>query len=427
MTPDAQGRRQASRQLANGTLLITIGLVVSGLGTLGMIAVAARALPTHEYAAFAVWWTVATLLANVFGVFEAYLTRLVITDSARGQDARPTTALLTGRVVVAWLLLAAVILVTGPVLANELFEGNRAAPWLLTLFLLLTAGQSVQRGYANGHRNFTAVSAQLSSDGVSRVAIVAALAAFGGASLTTFALGACAAAAMGLVVGSSLTPGWLTWPRLRGTGVPTSPIVYLLIGSTGPLLANNGSLPWLASTSSVDATTLGAFAAAVTLSRIPTQLVAAVFAPLLSYLGHAVEAGDRATFRHLRRTAGSVAVVGGLLYIVAFAVLGPWVLSVYVGPEYELGVGYLVVLAAASSAMFVAVVQQASLAALDRWPSIALAWVLGTAAFMLVLALDIDTLWRATIAPLAGVLTALVALTAMASTNGRSWPAVVRS
>jgi O-antigen/teichoic acid export membrane protein len=232
---------------------------------------------------------------------------------------------------------------------------------------------------------------------------------------------------MGLLVGSSLTPGWLTWPRLRGTGVPTSPIVYLLIGSTGPLLANNGSLPWLASTSSVDATTLGAFAAAVTLSRIPTQLVAAVFAPLLSYLGHAVEAGDRATFRHLRRTAGSVAVVGGLLYIVAFAVLGPWVLSVYVGPEYELGVGYLVVLAAASSAMFVAVVQQASLAALDRWPSIALAWVLGTAAFMLVLTLDIDTLWRATIAPLAGVLTALVALTAMASTNGRSWPAVVRS
>ena len=80
MTPDAQGRRQASRQLANGTLLITIGLVVSGLGTLGMIAVAARALPTHEYAAFAVWWTVAT--CSLFGVFEAYLTRLVITDSA---------------------------------------------------------------------------------------------------------------------------------------------------------------------------------------------------------------------------------------------------------------------------------------------------------------------------------------------------------
>ena len=51
----------------------------------------------------------------------------------------------------------------------------------------------------------------------------------------------------------------------------------------------------------------------------------------------------------------------------------------------------------------------------------------GTAAFVLMLALAIDTLWRATIAPLAGVLTALVALTAMASTNGRSWPAVVRS
>ena len=202
MTPDAQGRRQASRQLANGTLLMTIGLVVSGLGTLGMIAVAARALPTHEYAAFAVWWTVATLLANVFGVFEAYLTRLVITDSARSRDARPTTALLTGRVVVAWVLLAAVLVVTGPVLADELFEGTRAAPGCWRCSCSSPPAQSVQRGYANGHRNFTAVSAQLSSDGVSRVAFVAALAAFGGASLTTFALGACAAAA----VGSSSAP-----------------------------------------------------------------------------------------------------------------------------------------------------------------------------------------------------------------------------
>ena len=153
----------------------------------------------------------------------------------------------------------------------------------------------------------------------------------------------------------------------------------------------------------------------MTLSRIPTQLVAFVLpAPLLSYLGHAVEAGDRATFRPLHQTAGGcVAVVGGLLYIVAFAVLGPWVLSVYVGPEYELGVPYPS-WSWPRPAARLAVVQQASLAALDRWRSIALTWVFGTAAFVLVLALDIDTLWRATIAPLAGVLTALAALTAMA-------------
>ena len=50
----------------------------------------------------------------------------------------------------------------------------------------------------------------------------------------------------------------------------------------------------------------------------------------------------------------------------------------------------------------------------------------GCPAFVLVLP-PVDALWRATVAPVAGVLTALVALTAMATTNGRSWPAVVRS
>ena len=237
-----------------------------------------------------------------------------------------------------------------------------------------------------------------------------AVAVLGDGSLTSFAICACAAAAGGLAVGSRLVSGWLTRPRLRGVGVATSPIVYLLIGSSGPLLANNGSVPWLASISSTDAHTLGAFAAAVTLSRIPTQFVAAVFSPLLSHLGHAVEAADRATFEHLRRRSDLWAVVIGAVYVVAFAALGPWVLSIFVGPDYQLGVRYLVVLAAASSVMFVAVVQQACLAAVDRWPRIAVSWLLGTGTFMLTLALPVEPLWRATIAPLVGVLTALLAL-----------------
>ena len=311
MTAEAQGRRRAGRQLAGGALVMTIGLGVAGLGTIGMIAIAARALPSAEYAAFAVWWTVATLLANVFGVFEAYLTRLVTGESAHSRDARPVTALLTGRAVVAWMLLAAVLLAAAPLLASELFADTLAVALLLPVFLLLTGAQSIQRGYANGHRNFVATAGQLSSDGVLRVGIAGALVALGQDSLTAFALGACAAAAMGLLVGSFLVRGWLTWPRLRGPGVATAPIIYLLIGSTGPLLANNGSVPWLASISSVDDVTLGAFAAAVTLSRIPTQFVTAIFAPLLSHLGHAVEGGDQATFQHLRRRPRSAPAAPG--------------------------------------------------------------------------------------------------------------------
>ncbi len=233
----------------------------------------------------------------------------------------------------------------------------------------------------------------------------------GGAdSLLTLTLACCAAAGLSLVVGGLLCRGWLAPLRLRGTEAAIRPLLYLLVGSVGPLLANNGSVPWLASTDSVDAYTLGAFAAAVTLSRIPTQFVSAIFGPLLAQLAQAVEGDDEETFRHLRRSSELAAAVLGLLFVVAFAVLGPWVLSVYLGPGYRLGVLNLAVLAAASSVMFVAVVQQASLAALDRWPRIALAWVVGTVGFLIVLALPGEPLWRATLAPLVGVLAALVSL-----------------
>jgi hypothetical protein len=105
-----------------------------------------------------------------------------------------------------------------------------------------------------------------------------------------------------------------------------------------------------------------------------------------------------------------MAVLLGLLFVAAFAVLGPWLIGVYLGPRYHLGVLNLAILAAASSIMFVAVVQQAGLAALDRWPRIAGAWIVGTVGFLAVLMLPGDALWQATTAPLVGVTAALVLL-----------------
>jgi O-antigen/teichoic acid export membrane protein len=400
----------AGRQLAGGTFIISIGLGISGLATIGMIALAARTLEPDEYAAFAVWWTVATLIASAFGVFEAYLARLTITELARGADARPVTAIMTGRALVVLAFLAMSLVVLAPFLSDQLFADNRVVPLVLPLFLCLASGQSIQRGFATGHRNYAAVGAQLATDGTLRFGLVAALTVLGDASLTSYSLACCLAAAGSLTVATRLSPGWLTVPKLRGRHIPVAPLIYLLIGSVGPLLANNGSVPWLAGTHSVDARVLGAFAAAVTLSRIPTQFVTAVFGPLLAQLSHAVETADERVFHKLRRYADTVATGLGIVYIAAFALLGPWIMSIYLGPGYELDVLNLAVLAAASSAMFVAVVQQASLAALDSWPRIAAAWTVGTAGFLLTLLLPVDTLTRATFAPLVGVLLALLML-----------------
>jgi O-antigen/teichoic acid export membrane protein len=207
-------------------------------------------------------------------------------------------------------------------------------------------------------------------------------------------------------------------PRLRGSEAAIAPLLYLLVGSVGPLLANNGSVPWLAGTGDVNAYTLGAFAGAVTLSRIPTQFVSAAFSPLLAHLSQSVEDGDETTFRHLRRSADFTASILGVVFVGFFALAGTWVLTVYLGPGYELSTPYLAVLAAASSAMFIAVVQQASLAALDKWSRIAIAWGAGTLAFLVVLVLPVSSLARATVAPLAAV---AVALAWMAFASRTAW------
>ena len=100
----------------------------------------------------------------------------------------------------------------------------------------------------------------------------------------------------------------------------------------------------------------------------------------------------------------------GLVYVAGFALLGPWALSVWLGPGYQLDRAYLAVLAAASSGMFVAVVLQAGLGALDQWPRIAASWLAGAVAFGVTLVLPVSTLWRASAAPLAAVLTALAVM-----------------
>ncbi len=120
--------------------------------------------------------------------------------------------------------------------------------------------------------------------------------------VATLGLACITAAAVSLLVAGRRVEGWLAPLRLRGREAAVKPLVLLLIGSIGPLLANNGSVPWLAATHSVDAYTLGAFAGAVTLSRIPTQFVSAVFSPLLAHLRLR---SSRETMRHSGISGGA--------------------------------------------------------------------------------------------------------------------------
>ncbi|MCP3422549.1 lipopolysaccharide biosynthesis protein [Nocardioides pinisoli] len=406
--------------LMTGTVVVAIGLAVTGLGTVAMLSIAARSLPSPEYADFVVWWTVATLLGTSFGVFEVYLARLLIFELAGGRDPAAVTRVMIGRATVMAGTLGVVILAAAPGLAAELFSGSLTAVLLLWVFMVLTALQSLQRGAATGRRNMVAIATQLSADGVGRAVIIGVLAALGIDSLSSLALGCCISVVLSLVAGGRLVGPWLAVPALRAADVPLRPLVLLLIGTAGPLLANNGSVPWLRSTDAVGPHVLGAFAGAVTLSRIPTQFFSAVMSPLLAHLSDSADRADQVAFERVRARAQILTVAAGVAFIVAFAVGGQLLLALFLGPDFTLPVANLAVLAAASSGMFIGVVQQAALGALGHWDRIAWAWVGAAATFVAVLLLPGDPLWLATAAPLAGVMTALAIMWVFGRNGWRS-------
>lgn len=420
-------RRPPHRELLGGAGAIAVGLTFAGAGTLAMLGLAARAMPPSAYAAFAVWWTAAALLNNVFGVFEAYLARLVVTETAAGRTSETSVSQVAARTILVAVGLGSACLLLTPTLARTFFADSVALVVLLPVFLSSGAVQAVQRGAAIGHRRYRAVGVQYAADGIVRGAATVTLLALGADEPGMYAAAACVASATSVLAADRLSSHWRVLPRWRGPVTSFRPVLFLLVGAVGPVVATNGTAPWLAASAASTPVMLGAFVGGLTLSRIPTQFMAAAFGPLLAELSHAVEAGDEARFRALQRGADLASAVALVAFVATFATLGPLGMSLYLGPPYRLPVHILVLLAASSGLMLWAVVRQAGLGARGKWHTIATGWTVSILGLGLVLSLPIPVLLRAAGAPVAALAVALAILVLAGARRPRAHLAVRRS
>ena len=383
--------------MGHGTLLVGAGLSVTGAGTLFMMATTARWLVATQYQSFVTWWAVATFLGAGFFVFETYVSRLVVSEVADGRDPRRVLAVMAGRAWMTVVVISVAILASQAWIASTLFRGNVAAALLLIPFIVFAMLQSLQRGVATGQRMFLVNASQFATDGLGRMAFVTGAHLWAGSSVTHFALAACASAALSLVVAHRVFPHWLVPPVLRGE-VSWRPLGYLVLSLTCILLINNGAIIWLSATHSVSAVTLGAFAGAITLSQIPTQLSSSITSPALSHLSYALERGDRHGYLRLRRLIMTVTSLAGAAFVLVFGWYGHDLLSLYLGASFRLGRGFMFALALASALMLLALSEQATLGAHQKWYAAALPWTLGSLAFGLSLLAPYSTIVRATLA-----------------------------
>lgn len=400
-------------------LLVGVGLIAVGGGSVVALAVAARVLDAQSFATFATWWTTASLAGLCFFVVEQYLPRLILERRSSGQDERPVVHTFTRGTLLGAASATVLAALGGGWLVRTLFDGLGELLLLGVAYMLLLALQTLQRAVAVGRGRFHVFTLQMGADGVVRVLGAAALGLSGRTSAVPFAVVFVAAAATGVLAGALAGRRWLVWTG-PAAAVSWQPLVLLAVTSIGPLAVNNVGVPWLTASGQTSAATVGAVAGALTLSRIPTMFAGAAFGPVLAPLAAAVDARERLAFHAVHRRAAAAAWGLSAAFTLVFTIAGPFLLSRYLGPGFRLPRPELAAMAAGSGLMLLCGVEQAALVALSAWTWSAIGWAVGLASFALVLVLPVDPPLRLACAVLVAPLVAVLVMSAARRSAQRS-------
>lgn len=403
--------RQAVAVLPQGTIPVSIGLIVTGATAYAYLILTARVLGPAKYAPLSVLWAMVFLVGpGVFLPLQQEVGRLFAQRRFEGVGAGPVArrAAAIGGALLAFLL--AVTAAAAVPLGRALFDSQyllvAGFACALVGYLLL----SLTWGILAGGGRFGSYAVALSADGILRIAVCVVLAV----------VGVQTAGPYGLVMG--VTPAIAAVIAMRGNtdllqpGPPapwgdlSSALGWLLIGSLGAQALANASIvavELLASRS--QHAEAGNFLAGVVIARFPLFLFGAVQAALLPRLATLSKGGHYGQFRSgLSRLLSLVAAIAVVSTVGAFLV-GPWALQLLFGSKFVLSRTDLTLLAAGSGAYMLALAIVQALIALGRHARSAVGWIAGLATFVVVTAAGTTLLTRIEFGFLSGALVALVA------------------
>lgn len=419
-------RLPTQNPLPEGTLPVGSGLVVLGLTAYAFFVVAARALGPEKYSSLSVLWTLVFFAApGFFFPLEQEVGRAVSARRAVGEGGGPVIrrAILAGAAIA--VVLALVVLAALRPVRDELFDGSTLLLLSLLLALPAYAATHLTRGVLSGNDRFPSYGILLAGEGLLRVLAAVVLAIAGvtavGAYGLLVALAPIAAIAFVLLRERSLAdPGpEAPWTEISGA------IGWLLAGAVLAQGFVNASVPvvkLLAADS--EAAIAGQFQAGLIVSRVPLFLFQAVQAALLPKLAGLAAAGRLADFRTgLRRLVVAVVLIAVVATAGAFAV-GPMVLRLLFGPQFDLlGHRDLGLLAAASGIYMLALALSQALIALSGHARAAFGWLVSVVVLTAVIAAGSDLLLRVELGLLAGaVVGAIVMAVLLRSTMARGVP-----
>lgn len=384
-----------------------VGLVLSGVTAYGFFIIAARALGPARYAPLSVLWTLVFFAApGFFFPIEQEVSRALSARRALGQGGGPVVrrAAVAGAVFAIVLAIVCVAL-RGPI-QRELFDDQSLLFLALVCSLPAFAFTHVSRGLLSGTHRFPSYGVLLGAEGVIRVVAAIILSVIGVATAGPFGLlvGLVPFASVALALSRErnlLEPGPpAPWSELSGA------LGWLLIGAVLSQGFVNASVPIVkVLADSGEEAVAGQFQAGLIISRVPLFLFQAVQASLLPKLAGLAASDRLADFKTgLWRISVVVVVIGAAATLGAFAV-GPSVLQLLFGPEFDLlDRTDLGLLALASAAFMLAQALSQALIALHGHARVAIGWSLAVAVMVAAIALGDDLLRRVELGLVAGAI-----------------------
>ena len=406
-------------RLPEGTVAVGGGLLVNGLAAYAFITLASRDLGPEAYTPVGLLWALSFLLGpGFFQPLEQEVARIVAARSDRRIGPVVRTAGCVGASMVG--LLGVLALLLGDRIRHDLFDGHGL---LLVGLLLVLVGLGIGhlvRGVLAGLGRFGGYARYFIGDGVGRLVIALVLVATaGGVGAYGLAVG------LAPFIGVALALAGQRELSLEGPAEPVGAfsraLGALLVASVATALVLNMSplaVEVLAGPDQADEP--GRFLNALLIARVPLFFFQAVQASLLPRLSALVGAGRFDELVHVfRRLLGLVVGIGGVAVAVC-ALFGARIVELAFGADFAVERQDMVLLAGSSAVLMVALSFAQALMACRAQGRMALAWVLGLAAFPLVVALGDDLFLRVELGLLATVSVAAGSMAALLIARLRS-------
>lgn len=410
--PTLLARLRARNPLPSGTTTVGVGLVVNGAMAFVFLGLTARVLGAEAFAPLGVLW------ASIYIVGPGFFLPLE-QEVARGLANRWARGIGTGTLVrqagtIGAALVVVLLLVTAAAsvwLLTHLFSDEVLILVGFALALPAYALAHLIRGELAGLGRFRGYAVYFGAENTVRFA----------GSLVLAVVGVEVAGPYGVVLGAA--PFVAVWLALAGekdlvSEGPEAPWSELT-SALGSLLAASVCAAFLVNAGTLAVEVLagdsqeheaGVFLVGLTIARVPLFLYQAVQASLLPHLSALAGAGRYSEFRgRLGRLLAAVGALGLVGTVAAFLV-GPPIIRLLFGPDFDLTRRDLALLAAGSASIMLATALGQSLIALSSQRRVAFGWFLGVVSFLTFVALGNDLFLRVELGIVGGSLVAALAM-----------------